>query len=121
MRILLVENHADTANCLRVYLIGSGHEVLIAATVSKAREVLAHSAFDVLISDISLPDGDGWELMSGLDSSSIYGIAMSGFCTDADERRSQAAGFRHHLAKPFVPAELDTLLEMIETDDNVAA
>ena len=68
---------------------------------------------DALISDIGLPDGDGWELLRRVHSHlprPLYAIAMSGFGMNADHVRSREAGFRHHLLKPFKPAELDSML-----------
>ena len=66
----------------------------------------------MLISDIGLPDGTGWELLQRLQlPHPIYAIAMSGFGMNADQARSRAAGFRHHLLKPFPLNELDGLLE----------
>ena len=66
----------------------------------------------VLISDIGLPDGNGWELMQELENlSPHYAIAMSGYGMKADCERSAQSGFRHHLVKPVSPHRLDTLLE----------
>ena len=66
----------------------------------------------VLICDIGLPDGKGWDLEKVIKGNGrkIFAIAMSGFGMNADTDRSKAVGFRHHLLKPFKPAELDKLL-----------
>jgi CheY-like chemotaxis protein len=73
--------------------------------------VLRTGAHDVLISDIGLPDQSGWGLLTQAKlRHPIFAIAMSGFGTNADSARSQAAGYRHHLLKPFKTAELDKLL-----------
>jgi CheY-like chemotaxis protein len=112
LRIFVVENHADTLRCLESYLRGSGHEVLHAAGMSEALAALPNANCDVLLSDIGLPDGDGWELLRGAKlPRPIYAIAMSGYGTAADREHSRAAGYRHHLLKPFLPDELDPLLE----------
>jgi CheY-like chemotaxis protein len=64
-----------------------------------------------LISDIDLPDGDGWELLRTLsESRAIFAIAMSGFGTASDRACSKAAGFRHHLVKPIGLEQLATVL-----------
>jgi CheY-like chemotaxis protein len=71
--------------------------------------------FDVLISDIGLPDGDGWELMKRLREQipGMKAIAMSGYGMRADLEKSKAAGFASHLIKPFGPAELDAALKKV--------
>ncbi len=112
LRIFIVENHSDTLNLLTQYLESMGHTVCSANTMSEALAALPDSSCDALISDIGLPDGDGWQLMerAGLPST-VYAIAMSGFGMNTDRLKSKAAGFRRHLLKPFVPAELDAALE----------
>ena len=109
LRIFVVENHADTLLSLKLYLEDSGHEVRTAMTIDQAVALLPKAPCDVLICDIGLPDGTGWELMPKLPKG-IFAIAMSGFGMNADSARSRAAGFRHHLLKPFKAAELDKLL-----------
>jgi len=109
LRIFVVENHADTLLSLKLYLEDSGHEVRTAMTIEQAVTLLPKAPCDVLICDIGLPDGNGWELMPKLPKG-IFAIAMSGFGMNADSARSRAAGFRHHLLKPFKAAELDKIL-----------
>ena len=111
LRIFVVENHADTREFLVFMLEEFGHHVMVADTMAKAlREVPASNA-DVLISDIGLPDGDGWELLGRLNlPRPIYAIAMSGFGMASDRARSKAVGFRHHLVKPMGLEELETIL-----------
>jgi CheY-like chemotaxis protein len=112
LRIFVVENHPDTLKYLTIYLEQMGHTVDSARTMREALEKLPSAEFQVLISDIGLPDGDGWELLqrSRL-ARTVYAIAMSGFGMNADFLRSKAAGYRHHMLKPFDPAELDAMLE----------
>ena len=112
LRIFVVENHADSLKYLVLYLETMGHTVLSATTMTEALEKLPIAGCEVLISDMGLPDGDGWELLRTVQlPSPIYAIAMSGFGMNADRARSKAAGYRHHLLKPFVPTELDEALE----------
>ena len=111
LRIFIVENHPDTLKWLRLYLEDRGHCVATARTLSEALEAFPATGSEVLVSDIGLPDGDGWALMERLRPAPAFAIAMSGFGMNADSARSRAAGFRHHLLKPFKPAELDTILE----------
>ena len=114
LRIFVVENHPDTLKYLRMYLEAVGHEVSAALTMQAALAALPDADPDVLLSDIGLPDGTGWELLQRLQGRfrrPVYALAMSGFGLNADQARSRAAGFRHHLLKPFPPGRLDTLLE----------
>jgi CheY-like chemotaxis protein len=112
LRIFVVENHADTLKYLSLYLEQMGHTVLSAASMHEALGALPSARCDVLITDIGLPDGDGWELLKRAHlPSTVYAIAMSGFGMNADRAKSKAAGFRHHILKPFVPDDLDSMLE----------
>jgi DNA-binding response OmpR family regulator len=112
LRIFIVENHADTLKFLAMYLKSFGHQVESARTMKAALAGLETSDCNVLISDIGLPDGDGWELMRQAKfTRPVYAIAVSGFGTKEDIDRSMEAGFRHHLVKPFGGTELDPLLE----------
>ncbi len=121
MRIFLVENHTDTRTFLRRYLEQQGHEVHAADTMEAALREFAGQAMDVLVSDINLPDGDGWELLARLrqaENPPACAIAMSGFSASVSER-SRTAGYWRHLAKPFLPEDLDALLA--EIDGSLAA
>lgn len=112
MRIFIVENHPDTLKYLRMYLETLGHAVASARTMTEALQALPEANADVLISDIGLPDGNGWDLLRDAHlPRPLYAIAMSGLGMNADRVRSQAAGYRHHLLKPFSPDALDGLLD----------
>lgn len=112
LRIFVVENHADTLKWLSRYLEAMGHKVLSAKTKTDALAALPAADCNVLISDIGLTDGNGWELLKSLQlPRPIYAIAMSGFGMSGDRSKSKAAGYRHHLKKPFMPDELDLVLE----------
>lgn len=120
LRIFVVENHPDTLRFLTLFLEELGHTVLSATTMARALQALPAAGCDVLISDIGLPDGSGWELLRSVKlPHPIYAIAMSGFGMNADRLKSKDAGFRHHLLKPFVPDDLDTALA--EAAEEVAA
>jgi DNA-binding response OmpR family regulator len=111
LRIFIVENHADTLKYLRKYLQRMGHSVTTARTFSESLTTIAKCEVDVLISDIGLPDGNGWDLLTSIpDPKPRYAIAMSGFGMNSDRARSAAAGYRHHLIKPFPPEELEGFL-----------
>jgi CheY-like chemotaxis protein len=117
LRIFVVENHADTLSSLSTYLEMMGHTVLSARTQREALDLLPDADCDVLISDIGLPDGDGWELLRDAKlSRPIYAIAMSGFGMNADRAKSEAAGYRDHLLKPFDPDALEAILDQAMKD-----
>jgi CheY-like chemotaxis protein len=85
-----------------------GHRTAAAANVREALEVAAERAerFDLLISDLQLPDGDGWELLRRLEEAGRrprQAIALSGWGNDEDVTKSRTAGFRAHLVKPTPP------------------
>lgn len=101
-RILIVEDHADTRRTLDRLLTRWGHDVTTAADLATARGLLASQNFDLLLTDLGLPDGHGTELMAELraQGSTIPGIALSGFGTEADAARSVECGFAAHFTKP---------------------
>lgn len=112
LRVFVVENNDDTRITLTQLLALMGHEVRSAATMQEALARLAQSDPDVIISDIGLPDGDGWELLQRLQlPRPVYAIAMSGYGMEEDIERSTAAGFRQHLVKPMDIDKLEALLE----------
>ncbi len=101
LKILLVEDHTDTLQVLVKILEKWGHTVTAAASCRTARELVASQEFDLLISDLGLPDGSGLEIMQQIKMrSETPGIALSGYGTDEDIRQSKAAGFAGHLVKP---------------------
>lgn len=116
LQICVVENHADTRRMLVVLLSQQGHEVAPATASADALALFEAQHFDVLISDIGLPDGDGWQLLEQLATRQpgLFAIAISGYGTSADHARSRAAGYRHHLVKPVAFASLAPLLREAE-------
>ena len=101
VRILFVEDHEDTARVLRRILEHNGFSVAHANSLAAARELAGSQKFDVMISDLGLPDGNGLDLMRELHSAfGLVGIALSGFGSDEDRAASFAAGFSEHLTKP---------------------
>lgn len=112
LRILLVEDHGDTADMMRLVLTMHGHDVKLAGDVATALEEAGRSAFDLLVSDLGLPDGSGTDLMTELRRRGFKmpGIALSGYGQEQDIRRSRDVGFAAHLTKP---ASADRLAEAI--------
>jgi DNA-binding response OmpR family regulator len=115
MTILLIENHEDTAGYIKRFLEQSGHDVVVAAEGAAAVRVADMHRFDVILSDIGLPDGDGWTLMKEMRGKTrAYAIAMSGFGAAADVARSHSVGYQDHLTKPFTPDQLQQALKKAE-------
>jgi signal transduction histidine kinase len=101
LKILLVDDHVDSARVLQKLLRADGHEVETATSLAGARRRLIETAVDLLISDVGLPDGNGLDLMRAVPGEApMKGIALSGYGSDDDVRRSLAAGFATHLTKP---------------------
>lgn len=114
LRILLVDDHLDTCTALERLLIRRGHLVAAAHNVRGAMEAAARSSFDLLISDIALPDGTGIELMTYLRAiSRIPGIAISGFGMNGDIEKSFDAGFAEHLIKPVKMENLEAAIDRV--------
>jgi PAS domain S-box-containing protein len=111
LRILLVEDHDDTRHVFQAILGRKGHSVKGAATGEAALALASSNAFDLVISDLGLPDLSGTELMTILQERySLRGVALSGYGMEEDIRKSKAAGFAYHLTKPVDPAKIDQLL-----------
>jgi CheY-like chemotaxis protein len=102
--ILLVEDHADTAEALAELLRGRGFQVTIAGSIAEAlqrAEAPEGRRIDLVVSDLGLPDGTGLDLMRELSGRhGLTGIALSGYGMEEDVRKSHEAGFRRHLTKP---------------------
>jgi PAS domain S-box-containing protein len=100
-KILLVEDNADTLRTMAMVLKSSGFDVRTATSVESALGALGGELFNLLVSDIGLPDGTGLDIMRHCrDHLGLKGIAFSGYASDRDVRESEEAGFSHHLAKP---------------------
>jgi CheY-like chemotaxis protein len=113
-RVLLIEDHPDTADSLRLLLECAGHEVAVAHTGPAGVEAATGWAPDAVLCDIGLPGFDGWAVARLLRSHPVTAaarlIAISGYSTEGDRQRSHEAGFDHHLAKPADPHEILRLL-----------
>jgi CheY-like chemotaxis protein len=110
-RLLLVEDNEVTRSALQKLLVARNFEVCAASSVADAWALVAGSKFDVLVSDIGLPDGDGFLLMRELkDQYGMSGIALTGFDLEDDYKLSKEAGFSVHLTKPVEASVLDEAL-----------
>jgi two-component system, chemotaxis family, CheB/CheR fusion protein len=114
LRVLLVEDHADSRRILGRLLESYGCTVRSAGTVADALDFADHEPFDVLISDIGLPDGTGIDVVKRIRAHhDIKAIALSGFGQADDLRRSEEAGFSIHLTKPVDYQALHDVIEKV--------
>ncbi len=102
LHILLVEDHGVTAKMMRMVLTAEGHAVEMAGDVAMGLELADQHTFDLLLSDLGLPDASGHDLLRQLRQRGYKfpGIALSGYGQEEDIRRSHEAGFAAHLTKP---------------------
>lgn len=111
-QLLLVEDHEPTRKVLARLLVRRGYEVTSCATATDALAATHQKAFDFVVSDIGLPDGNGFQLMQTLrDRYNLTGIALTGFGAEDDIRRSRESGFLVHLTKPVDIQKLDAALQ----------
>jgi signal transduction histidine kinase/CheY-like chemotaxis protein len=114
LAILLVEDDEATLSVLARLLRARGHRVSAARSIAEARAEAEAGRFDLIISDLGLPDGSGLDLMRelrvGLD---VPAIALSGFGMDEDIRRALAAGFDAHLTKPIGVPDLESAIRRV--------
>src|SRR4051812_31193276 len=90
--ILVVDDHDDTLRSMKLLLHRLGYEVLAAENMTDALEIAEHQHFDILLSDIGLPDGSGLELIKRIRSMrDVPALALSGFGMDEDIERSRDA------------------------------
>ena len=114
LRILLVEDHDDTRKSMERLLKRFGHKVGAASTAAKGLEMAAAEPFDLVISDIGLPDLSGEDLMSELrDRFGLIGVAVSGYGMEADIARCRIGGFAHHLTKPIQIEHLKRIISEV--------
>jgi PAS domain S-box-containing protein len=113
LRVLVVEDHPDTAELLGAVLGSHGAGVRAAASLAAALAMLAAEDFDVVVSDIGMPDGTGYELLQRMRERdrlegrlSVPAVAVTAFAGSEDRERALAAGFEDYAAKPIEPADL---------------
>jgi len=114
LRILVVEDHGDTLQALSRLLTHFGHEISVAEGAQSAQEIIHSKEFDVVLCDIALPDGNGYDLIAEAKRKRpVKAVAITGFGTEEDIRRGKEAGFDFHLVKPVDFHELRTVLGAI--------
>ncbi|HET6247197.1 MAG TPA: CHASE3 domain-containing protein [Tepidisphaeraceae bacterium] len=116
LNILLVEDHADTARVMSRLLRRLGHTVETSETVAGALDLAMNRDYDILLSDIGLPDGTGLELIRQIKCrKDIPAVALTGFGMDDDIAKCKAAGFTAHLTKPVNFQRLEMVIQQVAT------
>jgi len=114
LRILLVEDHEDTARIMSKLLRSFNHRVTLAGNFATALQAVEGDSFDLLISDLGLPDGNGRDLMRQAQRKHpVRGIALSGYGMESDVRASLEAGFAEHLTKPVNIVQLQEAIRRV--------
>jgi len=122
LRLLVIEDHEPTMMVLVRLLRHYGHDVLTAENVERALAVAAAHSFDLVISDLGLPDGDGIDLMRQLAKEyGLRGIALSGYGMPEDRAKTKEAGFLAHLVKPVNFDQLQSALQVLAPDANATS
>lgn len=117
LRLIVVEDHANTAEGLKKFLKAVGYEVFVATDMTSALWLATSVQFDLLVSDLGLPDGTGWELLKHLNAGQrqIRAIAFSAHNSPEDLKQSAEAGFVEHLPKPLSPTKLCAAIQRVTT------
>jgi CheY-like chemotaxis protein len=115
LKILLVEDEPTTMRLMARLVRGLGHEVTTAGTIGSALAVELTGDFDLIISDIGLPDGSGLELMRQVVArrGPVPAIALTGYGMEEDIQRSRDAGFTAHMTKPIDFVKLEAMIRQV--------
>ena len=120
LRVLCVDDHVDSLYILKRLLALQRHDVHTCTTAADARAALSGQGpaerYDLLICDLTLPDGDGNEIMKEATRLGIPGVALSARTGQREHERSRAAGFVDHLDKPVAYEQLTAAIERIMSD-----
>ena len=112
MRILLIEDHHDTAQAISKLLSLHTHEVVIVGSRAEAHRICTEDRhFDLMICDIGLPDGEGWDLARLAQKEGSRAIALTGYGMPDDIERSKREGFATHLLKPVEFTQLEEAID----------
>jgi CheY-like chemotaxis protein len=115
--ILLVEDHEDTRYAFAAILKSWGHHVAASSSVAGGLQFLHENSVDVIVSDIGLPDRNGYDFISEARQThpNIAAIAVSAYFTAANQKRGHEAGFDMYFAKPVDLTALQVVLEKLES------
>ena len=118
--MLVVEDSPDTLALLNMLFTRKGCRVLTANSAAEALQLAAQETPGIIISDIGLPEMDGYELLAKLRGlpgmEKVPAIALSGYAMGEDRDRALAAGFIAHIAKPIDPDELYALVQKLSQE-----
>jgi signal transduction histidine kinase/ActR/RegA family two-component response regulator len=114
-RLLVVDDHHDTCLGMKMMLERRGYQITLAHSAEQAVKEVGKHNFDLLISDIGLPDRSGYELMQQLQPKGLRGIALTGFGMEHDINRARDAGFSEHLTKPINFERLEEAIQNLLT------
>ena len=121
-RLLVVDDHHDTCIGMKMMLERRGYVITLANSADQAVAKAAEQDFDLVISDIGLPDRSGYELMQELRATKgLRGIALSGFGMENDVTRARDAGFSEHLTKPINFERLEGAIRKILEAETASA
>jgi CheY-like chemotaxis protein len=114
LRILVVEDHSDTLQALSRLLSHFGHEISLADRAQTALNIIDSKEFDVVLCDIALPDGTGYDVIAQAKRRQpVKAVALTGFSATEDIERGKQAGFDFHLTKPVDFHELRAVLGQV--------
>jgi signal transduction histidine kinase len=117
--VLIVEDSLDTLEMMRAFFVQKGCRVMIASSVEEALNIAAAERPGIVISDIGMPDADGYEFLAALrrlpEMKNVPAIAFSGYAMEEDSERALAAGFCAHLAKPLDPEKLFAIIQKLNS------
>jgi CheY-like chemotaxis protein len=114
LRILVVEDHSETLQGLSRLLSHFGHEISLADGAQNALNIINSKEFDVVLCDIALPDGSGYDVIAEAKRRRpVKAVALTGFSATEDIERAKKAGFDFHLTKPVDFHELRAVLGQI--------
>ena len=114
LRILVVEDHSDTLQALSRLLSHFGHDISVADRAQTALNIIDSKEFDVLLCDIALPDGSGYDVIAEAKRKRrVKAVALTGFSAAEDIERGKQAGFDFHLSKPVDFHELRAVLGQV--------
>ncbi|MDB6119150.1 MAG: sensor hybrid histidine kinase [Verrucomicrobiaceae bacterium] len=113
-KLLLLEDHLDTRVVLARLLRRRGYKVVEARDLAEADAICCHERFDLLLTDIGLPEASGYDVLKALNEKyGLLGIAMTGYGTNADLAKGREAGFLDYLVKPISADDLDEAIQRV--------